>query len=91
MSDSKKDTKMNFVGYAEMPQITMKLRLTVAELDQLKAFATDKGNVFLTIKVTKDKEKDNKGNAWCAVYDPSQAGVPNAAPVNTDGEDDLPF
>jgi hypothetical protein len=90
MSDSKKETKNNFVGYAEMPQVTMKLRLTVAELDQLKAFATDKGNVFLTIKVTKDKEKDNKGNAWCVVYDPSQAGIPPSAPTNADGAE-LPF
>jgi len=91
MSESKKETKLNFVGYAEMPKMSIKLRLTVAELDQLKAFATEKGNVFLNINISKDKDKDNRGSAWCAVYDPSQAGVPNAAPANTGDDAELPF
>jgi len=70
MAENKKAP--NFIGYVEMPRLSCKVRFTLAELEEMKKFATAKGNVFVDIVLSKDKERDNHGNSWAAVKDPSE-------------------
>ncbi len=83
-------SKGNYVGYLEMPRITGKLKLTLEDLEQLKTFATEKGNVYLDLVVFKDKEKGNQGRSFCAVWDPRSA---DSQPTKAKAvqSDDLPF
>jgi len=80
------DKKANFIGYAEAPRLTAKLRLTLEELEMLKGMATSKGNVYLEIHLTQDKEKANVGKAWATYYDPRSSE--GTAATSGDG---LPF
>lgn len=93
MADNKKAP--NFIGYVEMPRLSCKVRFTLSELEEMKKYATEKGNVFVDIVLSKDKERDNHGNSWAAIKDPSEwekkspkASQPQAVAAPSD---DLPF
>lgn len=86
MSQDKKTPK-NYVGYVE-PHVSFKVKFSLSELEQMKQFATEKGNVYIKVNVTKNKEQNNKGNAWAEVEDPSTWKSSQPAETSADG---MPF
>lgn len=86
------EKKANFIGYVEAPKLTVKLRFTLEELEQLKGMATEKGNVYVEVHLTKDKEKANVGKAWASFYDPRQTeGTQPTIAKSTAEGDGFPF
>lgn len=82
---SKDSKNNNYVGYVE-PHVSFKVKFSLSELEQMKQFATEKGNVYIKVNLTKNKEQNNKGNAWAIVEDPSSWTKP--AETSADG---MPF
>jgi len=82
---SKDKAPKNYVGYVE-PNASFRVKFSLSELEQMKKFATEKGNVFVKINLTKSKDQNNKGNAWAEVEDPSTWSKP--AETSADG---MPF
>jgi hypothetical protein len=89
MSEKKRG---NYVGYLEMPRINGRLKFTLEDLEQLKTFATEKGNIYLDLVVFQDKEtgKGNQGRSFCAVWDPRSADDQPSRSKKPQ-TDDLPF
>lgn len=97
-----------FVGYSEQPKryedsgnTSVRFSFTLAELEDLKRYATEKGRVYLTYTAGTSK-KTGKEYSMIKVYDPKgenkQVGEyakakGYAAPAKPQpvGEDDLPF
>lgn len=82
-----KDNNNNYVGYVE-PHVSFKVKFTLAELEQMKQFATEKGNVYIKVNCTKNKEQNNKGNAWAVVEDPKSWASQKPAETPADS---MPF
>lgn len=82
-----KENNNNYVGYVE-PHVSLKVKFTLAELDQMKRFATEKGNVYVKVNITKNKEQNNKGNAWAVIEDPASWKSSKPAETSADG---MPF
>lgn len=60
----------NFIGDVTNPKFSCKVKFSLAELDELKQFATDKGYVYIDVVMSTDKERFSRGNIWCKPYDP---------------------
>jgi len=82
-----KDTNNNYVGYVE-PHVSLKVKFSLSELEQMKQFATEKGNVYIKVNITKNKEQNNKGNAWAVIEDPASWQSSKPAETSADG---MPF
>ncbi len=79
-----KDKNKNYVGYVE-PHVSLKVKFSLSELEQMKQFATEKGNVYIKVNITKNKDQNNKGNAWAIIEDPASWKSENPAETSADG------
>ena len=84
---SKDSKNKNYVGYVE-PHVSFKVKFSLSELEQMKQFATEKGNVYIKVNLTKNKEQNNKGNAWALIEDPASWESSKPAETSADG---MPF
>ena len=82
-----KDKNNNYVGYVE-PHVSLKVKFSLSELEQMKQFATEKGNVYIKVNVTKNKEQNNKAYAWALIEDPASWESSKPAETSADG---MPF
>ena len=82
-----KDKNKNYVGYVE-PHVSLKVKFSLSELEQMKQFATEKGNVYIKVNVTKNKDQNNKANAWALIEDPASWDSSKPAETSADG---MPF
>jgi hypothetical protein len=97
-----------FVGYSEQPKVyedsgntSVRFSFTLAELEDLKRYATEKGRVYLTYSAGRSK-KTGKDFSMIKVYDPKAPnkevgtyakakGYATPAKPNAVDADDLPF
>ena len=68
--DNKPTTDRVFIGDVTQVKSSARLKFTLAELEEMKKYATDKGAVYVSVVLTPDKERFSKSNAWASVYDP---------------------
>ena len=68
--DNKPTTDRVFIGDVTQVKSSARLKFTLAELEEMKKYATDKGSVYVSVVLTPDKERFSKSNAWASVYDP---------------------
>ncbi len=69
MENNKQSDKV-FVGDVTQVKSSARVKFTLAELEEMKKYATDKGAVYVSVVLTPDKERFSKSNAWASVYDP---------------------
>ena len=65
-----------FIGDVTQVKSSARVKFTLAELEEMKKYATDKGAVYVSVVLTPDKERFSKSNAWASVYDPRAASTP---------------
>ena len=68
--DTKPTTDRVFIGDVTQVKSSARLKFTLAELEEMKKYATDKGSVYVSVVLPPDKERFSKSNAWASVYDP---------------------
>jgi len=68
--DNNKQNDTVYIGDVTQVRSSARLKFTVAELEEMKKYATQKGSVYVTVMLTPDKERFSKSNAWASVYDP---------------------
>jgi hypothetical protein len=82
------DKKNIYMGFAEGPKIQQNISFKVDQLDELKKYATQAGNVNLTV-VTHFNRDEKASKSFISVYNPhegkTQGFTPKSAAV------DLPF
>ena len=71
MDNQKQNTV--FIGDVTQVKSSARVKFTLAELEDMKKYATEKGSVYVTVMLTPDKERFSKSNAWASVYDPRAA------------------
>ena len=64
-----------FIGDVTQVKSSARVKFTLAELEEMKKYATDKGAVYVSVVLTPDKERFSKSNAWASVYDPRAAAT----------------
>lgn len=82
-NNKKKDTV--FIGDVTQVKSSARVKFTLAELEEMKKYATDKGCVYVSVVVTPDKERFSKANGWSSVYDPRADKTEETKPT------DVPF
>ena len=83
--DNKPTTDRVFIGDVTQVKSSARLKFTLAELEEMKKYATDKGSVYVSVVLTPDKERFSKSNAWASVYDPRAESGPSTK------SSDVPF
>tara|TARA_Y100001938_G_C8082672_1_gene430102 strand:- start:1055 stop:1309 length:255 start_codon:yes stop_codon:yes gene_type:complete len=68
--DNKPTTDRVFIGDVTQVKSSARVKFTLAELEEMKKYATEKGSVYVSVVLTPDKERFSKSNAWASVYDP---------------------
>ncbi len=68
--DNKPTTDRVFIGDVTQVKSSARLKFTLAELEEMKKYATEKGSVYVSVVLTPDKERFSRANAWASVYDP---------------------
>jgi hypothetical protein len=82
------EKKNVYMGYAEGPKIQQNISFKVDQLDELKKYATQAGNVNLT--VVTHYSRDEKGTkSFISVYNPHEGKTQGFQPKTPAG--DLPF
>ncbi len=64
-----------FIGDVTQVKSSARVKFTLAELEEMKKYATEKGAVYVSVVTTPDKERFSKSNAWASVYDPRAAAT----------------
>ena len=83
--DNKPTTDRVFIGDVTQVKSSARLKFTLAELEEMKKYATDKGSVYVSVVLTPDKERFSKSNAWASVY------APRAESNTSTKSSDVPF
>lgn len=76
----KKNYNNVYIGFAETPRIQQNVSFKLDQLDELKKYATNAGNINLTIVTSYNREK-KEANSFISVYDPhadAQKSVPQS-------------
>ena len=68
--DNKPTTDRVFIGDVTQVKSSARLKFTLAELEEMKKYATDKGSVYVSVVLTPDKERYSKTNASASVNHP---------------------
>ncbi len=82
------DKKNIYIGFAETPRIQQNVSFKLEQLDELKKYATNAGNINLTV-VTIYNREDRSAKSFISVYNPHEQQTQSFAPKSTGG--DLPF
>jgi hypothetical protein len=82
------DKKNVYMGYAEGPKVQQNISFKVDQLDELKKYATQAGNVNLTV-VTHYNRDEKKTSSFISVYNPHEGKTQGFQSKTT--ADDLPF
>jgi|SaaInl25SG_5_DNA_1037380.scaffolds.fasta_scaffold13315_2 hypothetical protein len=82
------DKKNIYMGFAEGPKIQQNISFKVDQLDELKKYATQAGNVNLTV-VTHFNRDEKVTKSFISVYNPHEGKTEGFTPRSSAG--DLPF
>jgi len=82
------DKKNVYMGFAETPRIQQNISFKIDQLDELKKYATQAGNINLTV-VTTYNNKEKVAKSFISVYNPHEDKTEGFAPRTPAG--DLPF
>ena len=85
------ENSKTFVGKTKIPRIECKLSLTPADLDMLRNYVTDKGQIHLTFVHGPSKKDWQTPSTWVEVYDANQGGEQRKVVAETTAADDMPF
>lgn len=75
MDTNNKPADRVFIGDVTQVKSSARVKFTLAELEEMKKYATDKGSIYISVVLTPDKERYSKSNAWASVYDPRAEGA----------------
>lgn len=82
------DKKNIYMGFAEGPKIQQNISFKVDQLDELKKYATQAGNINLTV-VTHFNRDEKVSKSFISVYNPHEGKTQGFTPKSAAG--DLPF
>ena len=85
------ENSKTFVGKTKLPRIECKMSLTPADLDMLRNYVTEKGQIHLTFVHGPSKNDWKTPSTWLEVYDANAGGEQRKVVAETTAADDMPF
>ena len=85
------ENSKTFVGKTKLPRVECKVSLTPADLDMLRQYVTEKGQVHLTFVHGPSKSDWQKPSTWVEVYDPNASGEQKRVVAQTTPANEIPW